>query len=230
MRRIKIRVVRRLSMLILTVVFLFAITATHATAATIFESGKLGPTGIAQGFVAATNVNQFVYPGVRFQLTQPAITSHIGGHFVSQSNGTFFGAIVKLDNDSDYPNSANLSTPDVLGTATLAFPTTSEEVYGGLILSLDPGWYALVFGSGLFGTSGDGAAPRNNPDIGDPAYIGYGPNLGWFNLDILQTSFDNHRFVVRGTVVPEPGTLTTVLFLLVACWSRRSSTTRMHSR
>jgi hypothetical protein len=105
-----------------------------------------------------------------------------------------------------------------VGVTTLTFPEPSAEVFGNLQLRLDPGWYALVFGSGLFGATGRGAAVLNNPDIGDPSYIAFqpGPGFGWDNLSSL---FRNFRFVVEGRVVPEPSAsgfaFTVSLLLLV---------------
>ena len=191
-----------------------------AFADVLFESGTLGPTGIPYadlgGAVPGTNVNPFVFPGVRFELTQPVVTSQIGGHFVVEGTaGTFFGAIVRLDDENDFPNSTDLSTPDVLGATTLTFPNPSAEVFGDLNLELDSGWYALVFGGGLFGTSGSGGAVRNGVNIGEPSYIAFDPNVNWANLDIFGTFFDNHRFVVIGSIVPEPSTLHTFLTLLI---------------
>src|SRR4051794_30382205 len=62
---------------------------TCVSAAKIFESGTLGQTGVTwndvQNGVPATNVNSSVFTGVRFELTQPAITSAVGGHFVERS-------------------------------------------------------------------------------------------------------------------------------------------------
>ena len=101
----------------------------------------------------------------------------------------------------------------MLGAAELTFPAPSAEVFGDLSLSLDPGWYALAFGSGLFGTSGDGAAPLNNPDIGSPTYIGWQVGDGWLNLSTLSTIFRDQRFVLLGTVVPEPASCA---FLILA--------------
>jgi hypothetical protein len=164
---------------------------------------KAARWGLTNGTVPGTNVNSFVFTGVRFELTQPVITSQVGGHFVSQLPSTFFGAIVKLDGESDFPNAGNLSTPDILGAATLTFPQPSAEVFGNLSLSLEPGWYALIFGNGLFGTSGSGAAVRNGADIGMPTYIGYQPGSGVDWIDITADG-PNHRFVVNGTAVPEP--------------------------
>jgi hypothetical protein len=211
------------SFLICLVCALFATPA--ANAATIFESGTLGSTGVTWSdlqnqTVPGTNINSGVFTGVRFELAQPVITSQVGGHFVGGTVGTLFGAIVKLDNASDFPNSGDLSSADVLGAATLTFPIPSAEVFGNLNLSLNPGWYALVFGSGLFGTSGYGGAVRNGTDIGDPSYIGHQPSV-WINLDTLPLSFDNHRFVINGVFVPEPSTFVTAVLLFVGLRLRR---------
>lgn len=205
----------------LAICLVLALMSSNAvSAATIFESGTLGSTGamfadLANGTIPGTTVDRFDFPGVRFELTQPVVTSQVGGHFVQETAGTFFGAIVKLNDQNDFPNSSDLSTPDVLGVATFTFPNPSAEVFGDMTLALNPGWYALVFGSGLFGTSGSGGAVRNGVDIGDPAYIAYGRNLHWLNLDIYQSFFDNHRFVVKGSFVPEPNTLITIVMVLV---------------
>ena len=200
--------------------------ADRARAATVFESGTLGPTGISFADIENLTVPGTFMPsrdlrGVRFELTQPVVTSQVGGHFAGQSGGTFFGAIVKLDGQNDFPNSTTLFTPDVLGLTMLEFPSTSADVYGNLTLSLEPGWYALVFGSGLFGASGFGASVRNGSDIGDPEYIFYPSKLAWLDLDDVTTSPINHRFVVNGSVVPEPNALVIALLVLAFCFSAR---------
>lgn len=198
----------------------------NVSAATIFESGTLGATGVTWSelenqTVLGTNVNSAVLTGVRFELTQPAITSQVGGHFAGPTPGTFFGAIVKLDDANNFPDFSDLSTPDVLGATMLTFSNPSAEVFGNLNISLDPGWYALVFGSGLFGTTGYGAAVRNGADIDSPSYVAFNANLGWFNLDTFQDPVKNHRFVVTGSFVPEPNTLNTILCLIAFVVSRR---------
>lgn len=111
-----------------------------------------------------------------------------------------------MDTENDFPNSTDLSTPDVLGAALLAFPVASAEAFGELNVRLDPGWYALAFGSGEFGASGFGGMVLNNPDIGNPPYIARQPSVGWFNLADISDAirFDDFRFVVRGNLVPEP--------------------------
>jgi len=188
-----------------------------AAADTIFESGTLGPTGVTWDdllaeTVGGTNVRSVVFTGVRFELQQPVLTTQIGGHFLQRpgsdpnGDGSFFGTIVALENENDFPDSGDLSTTDVLGSTLLRFPNPSDEVFGDLSLRLDPGWYALVFGSGLFGATAGGAALGNNPDIGTPSYISFQPGSGvtWIEISPL---FKDHRFVLSGRVVPEPSAL-----------------------
>ena len=174
----------------------------------LFESGTLGPTGLAQFDVAATNVNASVFTGVRFELTQQVQTSQVGGHFLSAAGGNFFGAIVQLDDGDDFPDSSDLSTADVLGIAELIFPVASNEVFGDLELSLNTGWYALVFGSGLFDTTGSGAATRNNPDLGNPEYVSRTAGGIWRSLEGASIPFEDHRFVLTGQIIPEPASIT----------------------
>ncbi len=220
MRQIIKRIARWFSMLLVAL----AIVPHSALAATIFESGTLGPTGIPRSEITGgSNVSSGVFVGVRFHLDQPVVTTEIGGHFV-KNTGTgesFFGTIVALADENDFPDSGDLSTPDVVGATLLAFPEPSNEVFGTLAKPLPPGWYALVFGSGLFGASGSGAALNNGMDIDDPVYIGYQPGAvnGWGNL--INPIFRNFRFVVEGSVVPEPSTLLLVLAGLAVSVVRR---------
>ncbi len=197
--------------------------AATATAEIIFESGTLGPTGIAwddvlEQVTPSENVSRHAFTGVRFELGQPAIVEKVGGHFVGPPNqvGTFFGAIVQLEDESDFPDSDDLSTPDVLGTTTIPFPEPSAEVYGEMSLPLDRGWCGLVFGGALFGAVGSGGAPLNNSDLGSPSYIGFLSGFGWGHR------LPDKRFVVRGLTIPEPprAHLTLVAFLLLRLWER----------
>ena len=209
----------------LTLVFLLGFVVAcsstgDATAATIFESGTLGPTGVTwqdalDGVVQGSGISSTVFSGVRFELTQPVITTQIGGHVFSPNGGSFFGAIVALDDENDLPDSGDLSTSDVLGHTELTFPVLSEEAFGDLSLTLQPGWYALAFGSGLFGVTGNGGMPLNNPDIGEPSYIMFQPGsvTGWNNL--INPIFRNYRFVVEGTIVPEPTSIGLMWVLLL---------------
>jgi hypothetical protein len=202
-----------------------------ARAAVIFESGTLGTTGVTKSellnqSVPGTNVNSSVFVGARFLLTQQVMISRIGGHFISDNDAnTFFGAIIRLSDSEDFPDSGDLSTTDVLGSGTLTFPNPSNETSVGLTLNLAPDWYAIVFGSGLFNTDGIGAAVRNGTDFGVQSYIAWQPNAGgWFNLSDLSEfgMFNNHRFVIEGSFIPEPSTITAfaTAILLITLLSR----------
>lgn len=210
--------------------FLIAVSAALAAgsvsalaAEVIYESGALGPTGLTFADFGGTPepsgsyVSIFAFTGVRFELGQPVVTSRVGGHFVVEPgfDDSFFASIVRLDDDVDFPDSDDLSTPDVLGHALLTFPNTSAEVFGDLELSLSPGWYALVFGSGLFGATGQGGAVANNPDIGSPSYLGHQADPGWFDFSTLPGPFEDFRLIVEGQIVPEPDLIVPALVALV---------------
>lgn len=197
----------------------------------LFESATLGPTGITNQQrideqIPGTNVNEFVFVGARFELTQPVVTSRIGGHFTvnDATGGTFFGAVVALEGPDDFPDSGDLSTPDVLGDTLLSFPDPSAEVFGDLGLALEPGWYGIVFGSGLFGSSGSGGALRNGSDFQSTIYLG-GFDGGWGN----GLAGTGNSFSIVGRVVPEPSSLivflnvfTLALLPAVRGWPRQS--------
>jgi hypothetical protein len=220
----------KLQLMCAGLVFLFPAIA---TADVIFESGTLGPTGLTFDDFGGTTepsgsyVSDFAFTGVRFELTQPAVTTRVGGHFVIDPghDDSFFGAIVRLHSSMDFPDSGDLSTSDVLGHTLLSFPNTSAEVFGDLELSLSAGWYALVFGSGLFGATGQGAAPANNPDIGSPSYIGHQPGFGWYSFAEIGGFFNDFRFVVHGELVPEASAFGNLSFnvfgMTLWAWVRR---------
>ncbi|MEX2317799.1 MAG: hypothetical protein WD669_11645 [Pirellulales bacterium] len=206
--------------------------ARSSFAAIVFQSGTLGPTDVTKAellnqTVLGTNVNPDVFVGVRFELTHAAMTSRIGGHFAGGfGSDVFFGAITKLSDISDFPDSDDLSSSDVIGQALLSFPHPSQEVLTDFSVMLEPGWYALVFGSGLFGASGTGGAVRNGLDIGTPSYIGWQTGgTGWFNLSDLSEFhlFNNHHFVIEGHFTPEPATISLLVaaFLTIASMRER---------
>lgn len=194
------------------------LVADISTAAMVFQSAEFGQTGLTRDQldsqdISASNVASFNYVGVRFEIGSTTAITQIGGHFIGGfSEDTFFGAIIALADGSDFPNSDDLSTPDVIGVTSMNFPHPSAEVYGGLQRTLDPGWYAVVFGTQRFGATGRGSAMRNGTDIGSPSYIAWQPENGWFEQSDF---FADYGFVVEGRVIPEPSTVS-LAFLSVA--------------
>lgn len=182
-----------------------------AEASFIFESATLGATGQSVGLTVSDS--QLV--GARFEVASRVDSATIGGHFDQTIPGQFFGTVVALSGPDDFPDSSDLSTSDVLGSALITFPEPSEEVFASLVVTLTPGWYAVVFGSGLFGSSGRGVAPENNPDIGSPSYFFRDAGGTYRNA-----STGNKRFFL--TAIPEPSTaLLLGGALLAQCVARR---------
>jgi hypothetical protein len=170
--------------------------AARSGAAPIYESATLGSIGQSSGLIV--DAGQFL--GVRFEVTATVQTGSIGGHFYDSGfPGGFFAAIVTLTGPADFPDSSDLSTSDVLGSTLLLPPPRflSDDVFADLELTLTPGWYAMIFGSDLFGATGRGAAPSSNTDIGSPSYF-YRKDTGGYVDGLLS----DLRFVLNP--VPEP--------------------------
>lgn len=188
----------------------------RAAADVIHESAVLGPTGVVFGVSLSTGQ----YVGSRFHLDSPVQVEQIGGHLVG--TGTLFGAIVSLSGHGALPSGNPFDGTTVASTVFNAgFPSTDFRT--PLSVQLPPGDYALIFGSGQFGATGNGFMLNNNTDIpGQASYI-ISNSLNWSN-----SPFSNMRFVVEGavgTVIPEPSTLTLLALgtagLLGYGWRRR---------
>jgi hypothetical protein len=120
----------------------------------IYQSAALGGIGRFGG----PSVSNSQILAARFHLNQATTTAHIGGVF--GGSGTIYGAIVALTGPEDFPDSTDLSSADVLGAALLMLPDGNAELIATpLEVRLSPGWYAIAFGTGRFGATGDGYAP-----------------------------------------------------------------------
>jgi len=195
-------------------------SVTQARATTVFETTPYFSTGY-QG--AGLYIDQYL--GVRFEVTSTYTTSAIGGEFVrnfSLGNNKIFGAIVALSGPADFPDSGPLNTPDVLGTTLISVPGVSVDGFsdssGPLSVTLNPGWYALVFGTQDFGATGTGGVAI--PDTGH-----HSDGLVWIN----GTWRDDTGYVARYFIqaVPEPsslvlGALSAVGGVLLASRRRRA--------
>lgn len=176
----------------------------RAQAAKLFETAAIGP---------ATNGGQTLsnddFVGARFEVTGgPIEVGGIGGHFVGTVFGptTIFAAIVELDDANDNPDNADLSGADVIATTTIelqqSFGVDSAE-FSGFFSSpetLPNGFYAMVFGGGLFGATDNavavGAATVNNSN----------PNATFFRVDAGTFVPDSriYYFFLDSEAVPEP--------------------------
>ena len=72
---------------------------------------------------------------------------------------------------------------------------------------LQPGDYALIFGTGGFGAYGWATMPNRHADTSQASFFWGSPRadnyIAWAN----SSGHHNLRFLVNGTVVPEPSTL-----------------------
>jgi hypothetical protein len=177
------------------------------SAAVIFETAHHSADRFSSGVVLVSADHML---GVKFRLTEPTRVESVGGRFYG--DGSIFAAIVALTFDFDLPDSSNLSTPDVLGATLIQMQPVNapfaEDVSGPLNLTLQPGSYALMFGSRYFGSTATGGNARyeDDTDIGSPRYF------RWADSAWRQDGrFADFRFFIEGEVVPEPSSLALIL-------------------
>ena len=104
------------------------------------------------------NVGDFNWPFHRFEITEPdTVISTVGGHFSFGGNLDIFGAIVQLSGPSDNPDAIDLTGSDVLATTLIPVGASTGLYTGAVNVTLQPGWYALQFGTGAFGAQPTGA-------------------------------------------------------------------------
>jgi hypothetical protein len=97
---------------------------------------------------------------------------------------------------SDFPDTLDLSSPDVLAHTLLDFPIDSGDVNSSIgPITLSPGFYALVFGTDRFGASGIGDVIEDNTEIGSPSY--FYSKAGNY-LDDVNGGLANTRFFLNG--------------------------------
>jgi hypothetical protein len=182
----------------------------------LFQSATMGPT---TSDVIGNPVLDTQALGVRFELQQPVVAERIGAHLLRHeipAFGSVPASIVRLTGATDYPDSTNRSTPDFLATAFLTPPRPSNDVTAPIgPLTLEPGWYALLFGDWR-NTGSHAVAVRGNPVVGNPTYCSGGfPDPPPFFHD-HGPGVSSERYFLLGEVIPEPASSTLLLALLVA--------------
>ncbi len=130
----------------------------------VLESAELGATGRIGG----TSISESQFVGWRFEIGQPLAVERVGGHMLSfpDAPGDIFAAIVELQSIDSVPIGAPFTEEEIVATTTFRPPFPSDEVLVPFSATLLPGSYALVFGTGLFGATGEGAL-HNGPDQPD---------------------------------------------------------------
>jgi hypothetical protein len=194
---------------------------------TILESGT-------QPFVnqGSLTIDVLQYIGCRFHLDRPVLVDTVGGGIgdAGKPDPTIFAAIAALPSPNGFP----IGRPsDFQPVASTTFKTLYQS--GGVVVDqlfplnalLQPGDYALIFGSGRFGTAEFPALPgaaiaRGYTQTSQASFfIGRFPTLTTSRWD-TDPALHNFRFVIMGTVIPEPTTATLIAtFASIASLRRR---------
>ena len=204
--------------------FFAALVCTNvAQADIIYESATLGQVGLTGGVAVAAGFDDYMetdyYAGARFHLDYEAEVTAIGGHFLLDNDtGNLFGAILPLSGPGAMPSLPPFDSSDIIASTVFVPDSPSTDYRTSLAVTLQPGDYALIFGSNALGAE-DGimniiiAADQQRLDGGD--LIRAEADGSW-SAEVLPA-----RFVIEGTVnVPEPATL--ILFGLGGILLRKS--------
>lgn len=142
-----------------SIVCLAATADAHASL--VYESRAPGANG--GGNAVGTNI----FPGQTFRFTERTQVTAIGAYLSAFTNRTVFSAIYQLDTPDSNPDVATDS--NLLGATLLSVPGGSPtNVSGPLSLTLEPGWYSIITGTGRHGATAPNFAVTHD-NTGTPA-------------------------------------------------------------
>jgi hypothetical protein len=156
------------------------------------------------------------YIAVRFELSTPVVAEDFG--LLTRANalvpqGPILGALIRLTGPTDVPDSINpLDTPDVLARILITPDYDLANIAGGIEPTrLDPGYYAILFGSGQFGATGS-AYGVGGDRIDDSSFFFWAAAFpdGYHEIS---DSGAYPRVFLRGEPLPEPGAAAAILSL-----------------
>ena len=169
----------------------------------LLESATMGNAGRLGG----ASITTVQYVGWRFQVDETLEVERVGGHLLSVPDvpGDLFAAFVRLSALDAFPQGTPFTSDEVVATTLFRANFPSDEVLTPFETELTPGSYALVFGTGLFGATGEGAI-HNGFDQDDIAptdissFIFYGlPQIG--QPLVWRTNLASHmRFLIDAHV------------------------------
>lgn len=150
----------------------------------VFETGLATPDHPTSN--SGTGADDGFFSGIGFRVERPTQVSQVGAYM--SGSGTVFAAIVRTDNIFAAPTPYDLSGDNVLGTTLLPLSSfDGADVVADIDVTLEPGTYALVFGSGKFGAIDGDAFIRD----------GHIPNGDWSEFTLRQS--DGLRIFQAGT-------------------------------
>jgi hypothetical protein len=105
------------------------------------------------------------WPGFRFEVPSGGLVVTAIGLNAESTTGTVFAALVRLPGPTGVPD---LSGGDVIGTSLVDLGGSRGSVTrtAPLGVSIGPGWYAAVYGTGAFGASASSTTVHSNSGAG----------------------------------------------------------------
>ncbi|HEY4124568.1 MAG TPA: PEP-CTERM sorting domain-containing protein [Rhizomicrobium sp.] len=147
--------------------------------------------------------------GTTFTLTQKTELTSVGFGYGRFAGGSVYAAIVPVDPTTGFPlaNASDIEAA-ALGHAVINAPFVTDasqigDATAALSLMLDPGTYAVVFGAGLYGTTGSAFSEGNS--LGQDIFSSFAGS------DWADFGGDDVRLLLNGDAVPEPMTLALML-------------------
>ncbi len=208
---------------LLILVILGAVAPAHADPIRILETAVTDPAFPPRATAISVNDRQLI--GTRFEVASPMTLLSVGGNFLAGSH--VFAALVRLGGPEDFPDSRDLSTSDVRGVTQIRAGGQLPDLpfvdaTAPLGAELDPGWYAIVFGGGLFGVPAGVTAGFSwgHAVVGDPSFItssaGIGPRGPW-----TTTPPNGIRVFADADLAPIPEPSTCLLVTAGTLWVLR---------
>lgn len=167
-----------------------------AKAGTVFQTATFTTNDTGEYIVES---GRFI--GASFTLGSTAQITAIGGEFAGYPSGKIFGAIVPMGAQFPSFTASDIvshSLADVVFGVTSTTPTDVTASFSAP-LTLGPGTYAVVFGSGAFGADGYAGFNDGNTPVGSP-------NLFQTLYDDQWQAFDAPGVRIFVEAVPEPTT------------------------
>jgi hypothetical protein len=121
------------------------------------------------------------------------------------SSGTCFGAIISLSGPGALPTGSPINLSEIVAS-TVFGPFPAADWRTPLSVILQPGDYALVFGTDYLGASGGSGGMPYDGKVALPGASFFRWD-GGYQGGTWRESAEIKRFVVEGYEVPEPATM-----------------------
>jgi hypothetical protein len=183
--------------------------------------GQTGPYG-------GIAINSVSFVGAEFQVSDQTDITRVGGHFSAGQNGaagTIFAALVRLETTDALPRGNPFEPSEVIATALLSSPSGrgSREITVPLPAHLTSGSYLIVFGSGLFGATGEAGLTTVNPTQSPQTFALYsGDNHSWYDSPLSAVGDPMHTLRIIVQAVPEPNVAALLIFAVAVTLKMRN--------